>query len=105
MKMKLATWLRQSWASVLLAGSVVLSGGCAIHGGVAYGEVPYYDYYYYPEWNVYFYPHGHLYYWHEGEHWRSGARLPERYSLREEHREHLRLHTREPWTEHHWAHR
>lgn len=81
---------------------MLLSGGCAVHEGVGYGRgpVPYYDYYYYPDWDVYSYPEGHLYYWNEEGRWHSGPRLPDRYELHEEGREHLRLHTREPWTEH-----
>ena len=78
----------------------MLSGGCVVPGEVSYSGGPYYDYYYYPEANVYFYPSGRRYYWHDGGHWRSGRRMPPRFSLREEHREHLRLHSRQPWTEH-----
>ncbi|PYI87587.1 MAG: hypothetical protein DME26_05730 [Verrucomicrobia bacterium] len=103
MKTKLITSLRGAWAGFLLAGFVVLSAGCVVRGGggVVYSEAPYYDYYYYPEANVYFYPSGRVYYWRDGEHWRSGRRVPSRYSFHEGRREPLRLRTREPWTEHH----
>src|SRR5258705_10622565 len=106
MKTKLITWLRGAGADCLLAGLMMLSAGCVVRtgGGVVSGGA-YYDYYYYPEANVYFYPSGRRYYWHDGEHWRWGQRVPPRYSLHEEHREHLRLHSREPWTEHHWENR
>lgn len=83
---------------------VVYTGG----GGVVYagggGGVVYYDYDYYPDWDVYFYPRAHIYYWYEGGRWCSGERLPPRFEIREEHREHLRLHTQQPWTEHHREH-
>jgi hypothetical protein len=107
MKTKLITSLRRAGAGCILAGCVVLSAGCVVHesGGVVRSGGPYYDYYYYPEAHVYYYPSGRVYYWRDGEHWRSGRRVPSRYSLHEEHREQLRLHSREPWTEHHWENR
>jgi len=103
MKTKLITSLRGAWVGFLLAGFVVLSAGCVVRGGggVVYSEAPYYDYYYYPDANVYFYPRGRIYYWRDGEHWRSGTRVPSRYSFHEGRRDQLRLRTREPWTEHH----
>jgi hypothetical protein len=103
MKTILSGFLRRTSASLLAAGLVVLSGGCAFHGAVYSSGPPgpYYDYYFYPDWDVYYYPHGHIYYWNDGGHWRSAGRLPPRYELHEEHREQLRLHTRKPWTEHH----
>jgi hypothetical protein len=95
-------WLRCYGPSLVLAGSVLWFTGCAVRG-VAYSNGPaldYYDYDYYPDTDVYFYPRSHVYYWHDGDRWRSGGRLPPRYKLHEERREHLRLHSREPWREH-----
>lgn len=94
----------------LLAGLIVLTfAGCVGEvypegsatyavGGSASG---YYDYDYYPGPDVYFYPQRRIYYWNDGARWRSGRRLPPRYHLREEEREHLRFRSREPWTERH----
>ena len=84
-------------------GAAAALTGCAWRAGVAYSGPPgtYYDYFYYPDGDVYFYPEGHLYYWHDHDHWFHGAHLPPGYALHEEHREHLHLRTREPWTEHH----
>jgi hypothetical protein len=87
----------------------LFSAGCAEHeehehyGGGAYygGGATYYDYDYYPDEDIYFYPEAHVYYWNDGGRWRSGRDLPPRYRLNEERREHLRLHSRQPWTEHH----
>jgi hypothetical protein len=104
MKTKMITWLQRAWAGFLVAGFAVLPAGCAVHGGVAYSDGPYYDYYYYPEANVYFYPSGRIYYWHDGGHWHSGRRVPSHYSFHEGHHEQLHLRTREPWTEHHGEH-
>ena len=103
MKTKLINRLGGACASLLVAGLMALSAGCVVHGsgGVVYSEAPYYDYYYYPDANVYFYPRGRIYYWRDGEHWRSGTRVPSRYSFHEGRRDQLRLRTREPWTEHH----
>jgi hypothetical protein len=93
--------IRRAFAGLLTGTGLLLLVGCT---GVAYttpgGSVAFYDYDYYPDGDVYFYPHDHIYYWNDGGHWRSGGRLPDRYHLREEGREHLRLHSRQPWTEH-----
>ena len=88
-----------------MGGSILFYTGCAeehaeYRGGAYYGG-GYYDYDYYPDADVYFYPEAHVYYWNDGGRWRSGRDLPPRYRLHAEHREHLRLHSREPWTEHH----
>jgi hypothetical protein len=100
MKNNVKNWCQGICAGLLVGGAALLSAGCADVGyaGASYG---YYDYDYYPEGNVYFYPQGGIYYWNDAGHWRSGRRIPERYEWREEHREHLRLHSREPWIEHH----
>jgi hypothetical protein len=70
-----------------------------------YGELghygsQYYTYDYYPDVNVYFSLEGRNYYWYDG-HWKSGARLPDRYVLREENRQRLRSRKPEPWTDTH----
>ena len=89
----------------LVAGTCLLfSAGCAVHehgyvsGGVT---VDTYDYDYYPAYNVYYYPRTRVYYWNDGGRWASGHRPPAHYELRPESREQLRLHSRQPWTEHH----
>jgi hypothetical protein len=86
--------------TALLAGVALsfLTGCVADVYGTA-GPVAY-DYDYYPDWDIYFYPQGRIYYWNNGGHWRSGRELPPRYRLHEETREHLQLHSRQPWTEH-----
>ncbi len=103
MKMNLMTWLRAARAVVLLGGMTWFGTGCTVHEGVAYTEPygAYYDYYYYPDYDVYYYPEGRVYYWNDGGHWNSGMRLPPRYELRGSHREYMRGHTRQPWTERH----
>lgn len=87
-------------AGLLWGGGLLLSAGCT---GVAYtGRPPgLYDYDYYPDWDVYYYPEGRIYYWNDDGHWRSGPEVPHWYHLHSEGREHLQLHTRRPWTEHH----
>ena len=85
----------------LMLGGFALTAGCVAYGG---GGVAYYDYDYYPDYDVYFYPQARIYYWNEGGHWRSGERLPPHYEFHEEHREHLQLHSQQPWTEHHEEH-
>jgi hypothetical protein len=85
----------------------VLSSGCVgVSSGYAYAPASdgYYYYDYYPAWNVYYYPQGRVYYWNDSGHWHSGSHLPHGYYLHAESREQLRLHTREPWREHHWEH-
>jgi hypothetical protein len=75
--------------------------GCV---GVAYtepGPGVYYGYDYYPDLDVYYYPERHVYYWNEGGAWRSGSSLPSGYHIRGEHHEYYRLHTQQPWTQHH----
>jgi len=93
-------WLRKACIGIAAGMWLALSTGCV---GVAYpgGAAVYYDYDYYPGWNIYFYPAGHIYYWNEGGHWRSGAHLPPAYHLNGQSHEQLRLHSRQPWTEHH----
>lgn len=81
----------------MLSGLLLFSG-CAGYDG---GGVAYYDYDYYPDYDVYYYPEGRMYYWNEGGEWRSGERLPDRYDMHERHSERLRLHSQQPWTEHH----
>jgi hypothetical protein len=103
MKINLKKWFREICLGSLIGVSALLSGGCADVGYVG-GSYGYYDYDYYPDGQVYFYPQGGIYYWNDRGHWRSGRRLPGGYELHEEHREHLRLHSREPWTEHHEEH-
>ncbi|MGH7954242.1 MAG: hypothetical protein ACREFE_20295 [Limisphaerales bacterium] len=97
------TRLRFACIGLLFGGWVLFSVGCA---GVVYpaGTVGYYDYDYYPDLDVYFYPEGGVYYWNEGGHWSSGRRLPPTYHFHEESHEQLRLHSRQPWTEHHEEH-
>ena len=95
-------WLRASCVGLIAGIGVLLSAGCV--GVAGPGPVAYYDYDYYPEWDVYYYPEGHIYYWNDGGHWRSGGRLPSHYVLRDENRERLQLHTRQPWTEHQSEH-
>lgn len=105
MKSKILNRAQNTVIGLLAAGALSLLAGCAADvypepvGGVAY-----YDYDYYPDADVYFYPEGHYYYWRDHDHWRHGGRLPYDYHLNEEHREHLHLRTREPWTEHHEEH-
>ncbi len=99
-----ATVLRRAGACVLLLGGLLVSAGCVVRERVAYqgGGVAasaYYDYDYYPDGDVYYYPEGRLYYWNEGGRWLSGPQLPSRYHVQSEHREHMRTHTRDPWTE------
>jgi len=102
MKTKLMKWVPGACACSLFAGSVMWFAGCVAPASVQYSATaPYYDYYYYPQANVYFYPSGHVYYWHDGSRWQSGRHVPSRYSFHDERRQQLRLHTREPWTEHH----
>jgi hypothetical protein len=85
---------------LLLGSGLVVSTGCVApyYGG---GRVAHYDYDYYPDADVYFYPHGKTYFWNEQGNWRSGGRLPEHYDLRNHQSQHLRLHSQQPWTEHH----
>jgi hypothetical protein len=101
------SWLRAAGVGLLAGGGILCFTGCV---GVAYPVGPpgvYYDYDYYPDWDVYYYPAGHIYYWNDAGHWRSGREVPRRYHFNEERqepREHLRLQTRQPWTEHHEEH-
>jgi len=104
MKTRMVRWLRGAGGIFLVGGVMLFSTGCT---GVVYTEGPagvYYDCDYYPAWDVYFYPSGHIYYWNDGGHWRSGRRLPPTYHIGGEHHEQLRLHSRQPWTEHHEEH-
>lgn len=101
MKTELKGSLQRALVSALAAAGLAFFAGCAAEVYPAPGgDVAYYDYDYYPGVNVYFYPHDHIYYWHDRDHWRSGRALPYRYHLNEEQREHLRLHSRQPWEEH-----
>lgn len=80
-------------------GGLLLFTGCAdvaYEGGVG---VAYYDYDYYPDCDVYFCPDRHIYYWYEGGGWRSGGSLPSHYVLRADLRQHMQLHSQQPWTE------
>lgn len=86
-----------SFAIITAASLLLLTAGC--EEGV-YGGAGCYDYDYYPGADVYFYPDENIYYWNDGRDWRWGRRLPDEYRLHEEEWEHLRLHSREPWTEH-----
>jgi hypothetical protein len=107
MKANLRAWFQAAGLALLLGGAMLSAGGCAVRGGVAYESGPYgayYGYYYYPDWDVYFYPEDRIYYWHDDGHWLSGPRPPPRYHLDERHREYLRSHTRQPWTERQGGH-
>lgn len=81
-----------------MLGGMLATSGCVAYGG---GGGVYYDYAYYPDCDAYYYPRGHVYYWNEGGAWRSGNRLPDRYNGHVQHTEQLRLHSQQPWTEHH----
>ena len=97
--MKTTTWLQ----SVLAGTCLLLTAGCTVHEHRAYREpapAAYYEYDYYPAYNVYYSPRARVYYWNDGGRWASGRRLPSHYEVREAQREQLRLHSREPWTEH-----
>ena|SRR5215469_17423292 len=96
-------YLRGVCAGLMLGGTL-LSAGCE---GVVYtgGAGVYYDYDYYPDCDVYYYPRTRIYYWSEGGRWYSGERLPPHFEFHAEHREQLRLHSQQPWTEHHEEHR
>ena len=99
MKNNVKRKLQATCVGLLIGAGVLLSAGC-VGVGYAGGSTGYYDYDYYPDRDIYFYPQGGIYYWNDGGHWRSGRRLPGRYELREERREHLQLRSRRPWTEH-----
>jgi hypothetical protein len=89
------------WMGIGLLGlGLQVFSGCVVYPEGGYSAT-YYDYDYYPAWDVYYYPERRVYYWNDGGRWRSGGRLPNRYVFHEEQSEHLRLHTRQPWTEHH----
>jgi len=90
---------KASFTLMAAVGLLLLGSGCA--GGVyTSGTVGYYDYDYYPDSDVYFYPQANVFFWNDGHDWRHGRYLPHDFRLREENREHLRLHSHEPWTEH-----
>lgn len=91
--------LQKAVSGVLTGTLLCLLAGCVGEVYPGPGPVAYYDYDYYPDWNVYYYPGARVYYWNDEGRWRSGPGLPPRYHLREEQREHLRLHSREPWME------
>jgi hypothetical protein len=93
----------------VVGGVALWTGGCCTttdrnhehYGELGHHGSNYYEYDYYPDANVYFCPEGRMYYWYDDGCWKSGPRLPDRYVLREEHRQRLRVRTPEPWTEHH----
>lgn len=82
----------------LSAIGILTFAGCAGPGYTSATVA--YDYDYYPSSDVYYYPHERVYYWNDAGHWRSGRGVPNHYQLHEQEREHLQLHTRQPWTEH-----
>ena len=93
-------WLRGACAGLMLGSGTLFFTGCVATVSTP-GAAVYYDYDYYPGVGVYYYPHGHVYYWNEGGAWRSGRELPPRIVIRDEHYEHFRGHTQQPWTERH----
>ena len=103
-KLNSSQWLRAACAGVLLGGGTILFTGCVatVHEREpGYRETVYYDYDYYPDVNVYYYPAGRIYYWNDGGRWYSGRQLPPHYVIREEHYEHFRGHSTQPWMERH----
>jgi hypothetical protein len=93
--------VRNVCAGFLLGSAMLFSTGC-----VAYAPGPdgYYDYDYYPDVDVYYYSVGGIYYWNRDGRWFHGRHLPPHFVLHDENRQHLQLHTRQPWTEHHAEH-
>jgi hypothetical protein len=100
MKKRIAM-VRNICAELFLGSAMLFFTGCVTY---APGPDGYYDYDYYPERDVYFYSAGGIYYWNDGGHWRHGRHLPPQFALHQENREHLQLHTRQPWTEHSTKH-
>jgi hypothetical protein len=95
----LSQCLRGACAGILL-GSALIFTGCVATVREP-GPETYYDYNYYPAENVYYYPEGRVYYWNDHGYWRSGRALPQTIVIREDHYEHYRSHSTQPWTEQH----
>ena len=99
-KLNYPKWLRGICAGLMLGGGALIFTGCEATVSTP-GTEAYYDYDYYPDADVYYYPAGRVYYWNDDGRWRSGSALPPHYVIREEHYEHYRSHSRQPWTERH----
>jgi hypothetical protein len=101
MKKKIVSrWLRGACAGIFLGTGALLFSGCEATVSTPDAE-GYYDYNYYPAENVYYYPQGRIYYWNEDGEWRSGRALPPTVVIHEEHYEHYRSHSTQPWMERH----
>jgi len=99
-KLNLQQWLRGAGAGILLGSSALIFSGCvATVREPGYSAGVYYDYNYYPAENVYYYPEGRVYYWNDRGEWRSGRALPPTVVIHEEHYEHYRSHSQQPWME------
>lgn len=99
-KLNLPHWLQGACAGIFLGSSALIFSGCEATVSTP-GPEAYYDYNYYPAENVYYYPQGRIYYWNDRGRWVSGRELPRTVVIREDHYEHVRTHSTQPWIERH----